>query len=99
MPASPVPIPCNHPACYIGRFLKRLATVRLYSRGLQLVVGEPMYPSGQVQMARWLTARQCADGAQGCSAQGFMHRLIGCIAWFESRECEGLGDELSGFEK
>ena len=43
-------------------------------RSLQSVVGEPMYPSGQVHLGVWLMTLQMAEGAQGLStAHGFMH--------------------------
>lgn len=46
-------------------------------RSLQSVVGEPMYPSGQVHLGVWLITLQMAVGAHGLpTAHGFMHWLF-----------------------
>ena len=51
-------------------------------RNSQLVSGEPMNPSGQVQTGSWFTTRQFALGAQGLSyAQGLIHNLFRHAAW------------------
>jgi len=47
-------------------------------RSLQSVVGEPMYPSGQVHLGVWLMTLQMAVGAHGLpTAHGLMH----CLFW------------------
>jgi hypothetical protein len=48
-----------------------------YLRLLQSVLGDPTYPSGQVQTGLWFTTLQLALGAQrSCEAQGFKHFLF-----------------------
>ena len=48
--------------------------MKMYSRGLQSVRGDPMYPSGHVHFGLWLITLQIALGAQGFpSAQGLIH--------------------------
>ena len=46
-------------------------------RSLQSVVGEPMYPSGQVHLGVWFITLQFAVGAHGLpTAHGFIHWLF-----------------------
>ncbi len=46
-------------------------------RSLQSVVGEPMYPSGQVHLGEWFMTLHIAVGAHGLpTAHGFMHLLF-----------------------
>jgi hypothetical protein len=51
-------------------------------RNVQLVVGEPMYPSGQEHTGLWLITWQWAVGAQGSwYAQGFIQSLFSHAVW------------------
>ena len=51
-------------------------------RKVQLVVGDPIYPSGHEQTGRWFMTWQFAVGAHGSLyAHGFMQSLFSHAVW------------------